>query len=125
LAKIHNSNFNRCYTQAACNLRFIFDELFFCDQISALSKSCYHHIRALRCIRPYLYLHTAKTIVTSIVHSKLDNNSTLYYGLWKYRINCIQHLQNVSARTTVNAPTHRPSSLYTGLKFLNELKIIL
>ena len=39
----------------------IFDEhLSFSDQISALSKSCHHHIRALRCIRPYLDLHTAK-----------------------------------------------------------------
>jgi len=60
-------------TQSACNLGFIFDEhLSFSDQISALSKSCYHHIRALHFIHPYLDLHIAKTIATSIVHSKLD-----------------------------------------------------
>ena len=36
-----------------------FDEhLTLSDQISALSKSCYSHIRQLRCIRPYLDLKT-------------------------------------------------------------------
>ena len=71
LSKIHNSSTSIDTTQSARNLGFIFD-LSFSDQISALSKSCYHHIRALRCIRPYLDLHTAKKIATSIVHSKLD-----------------------------------------------------
>jgi len=42
-------------THKARNLGFIFDEhLTFSDQISALSKSCYNHVRELRCIRPYL-----------------------------------------------------------------------
>jgi len=54
-------------------LGFIFHEhLTFSEQISALSKSCYSHIRDLRCIRPYLDFKTANTIATSIVHSKLD-----------------------------------------------------
>ena len=55
LAKIHRSSTSIDTTQSARNLGFIFDEhLSFSDQISALSKSCYHHIRALRCIRPTL-----------------------------------------------------------------------
>jgi len=38
-------------THSARNLGFIFDEhLTFSDQIIALSKSCYYHIRELRCI---------------------------------------------------------------------------
>ena len=53
LAKIHNSSRNTTYS--ACNLGFIFDEhLTFSYQISSVSKSCYYHIRQLRCIRPYL-----------------------------------------------------------------------
>jgi len=60
-------------THSACNLGFIFDEhLTFSDQITALFKSCYYHIRELRCIRPYLDFKIASTIATSIVHSKLD-----------------------------------------------------
>ena len=50
---IHNSSLN--ITHSARNLGFIFDEhLTFSDQISSVSKSCYYHIRQLRCIRPYL-----------------------------------------------------------------------
>jgi len=67
-------------------------------------KSCYYHIRALRCIRPYFNLHTAKTIATSIGHSKLDYFNSLYYGHPKYQINRLQHIQNALARTVVQAP---------------------
>jgi len=71
LAKIHNSSLNT--THSARNLGSIFDEhLTFSDQISAFSKSCYSHIRQLRCIRPYLDSKTASIIATSIVNSKLD-----------------------------------------------------
>ena len=68
LANIQNCTLNT--THSARNLGFIFDEyLTFSDQISALSNSCYSHIRELRYIRPYLDFNTANTIATSIVHS--------------------------------------------------------
>ena len=48
LAKINNSLLNT--THSARNLGFIFDEpLTFSDQISSVFKSCYFHIRQLRC----------------------------------------------------------------------------
>jgi len=76
IAKIHSSSIN-C-THSARNLGFIFlEHLTFSDQISALSKSCYTHIRELRCIRPYLDSKTASLIATSIVHSKLDYCNSL------------------------------------------------
>ena len=52
--------------------------LSFSHQLSAVSKSCYYHIRELRCTRPYLDFKTASTIATSIVHSKLDYCNSLY-----------------------------------------------
>ena len=62
LSKIDNSSLNT--THSARNLGFFFDEhLTFSDQISSLSKSCYSHIRQLRCIRPYLDSKTASIIV--------------------------------------------------------------
>jgi len=71
LVKINTSSLITAHS--ARNFGFIFDEhLIFSDQISALSKSCYYHIRELRCFRPYLDFKTASTIATSIVHSKLD-----------------------------------------------------
>jgi len=80
LAKIHNSSLDTSHS--ARNLGFIFDEhLTFCDQITALSKACYYHIRQLRCIRPYPDWSTACTIATSIVHSRLDYCNSLYCKL--------------------------------------------
>jgi len=127
LTKIHYPLTSIDTTQSAHNLGFIFDEhLAFSNQISALSKSCYHHIRALRYIRPYLNLHTAKTIATSIVHSKLDYYNSLYYGLPKYQINCLQHIQECSCSNC--CPGSKIPSLlfwnfFTGLKFPNGLNI--
>ena len=90
----------------------------FWSDISALSKSCYHHIRALRCIRPYLNLHTAKTVATSIKHSKIDYWNSLYYGLPKFQINRLQHIQNALARTNCpgsKIPTHHSYSEISSL----------
>ena len=71
LAKIHSYSLDTSHS--AQNLGFIYDErLTFSDQITALSKTCYYHIRQLRCIRPYLDWSTACSNATSTVHSKLD-----------------------------------------------------
>ena len=80
LVSINNlSKSTTCYltvvntTHSARNLGFIIDEhLAFSDQISSVSKSCYNHIRQLRCIRPYLNCKAGSTIASSTVHSKLD-----------------------------------------------------
>jgi len=85
LDKIQNSSLNT--THSARNLGFIFDErLTFSDQISAISKACYYHIRQLRYIRPYLDSNTARIMATSIVHSKVDYCNSLYYNLPKSQI---------------------------------------
>jgi len=84
---------------------FIFDShLTFSDQISSLSKSCYYHIRELRCIRPCLDFKTASTLATCIVHSKLDYSNSLYYSLPRSQINRLQVIQNSLARAVVKAP---------------------
>jgi len=83
LSKIHDSSLTT--THSARNLGFMFDEhLTFSDQISVLSKSCYYHIRELRCIRPYLDFKTSSTIATSTVHSKLDYCNSLFHNLLNY-----------------------------------------
>jgi len=76
LSKIHDCSL----THSARNLGFIFDEhLTFSEKITTLytCKSCYYHIRYLRCIRPYLNFKTASTIATSVVYSKLDYCNSL------------------------------------------------
>jgi len=89
---------------SARNLGFIFYERIFSDQISALSKSCYSHIRQLSCIRPYVDHKTASIIATSIVQSKLDYCNSLYYNLPNTQLNCLQHIQNSLVCAVVRAP---------------------
>jgi len=92
-------------THSARNLGLIFDaHLTFPDQISALSKSRYYHIRELRYIRPYLDFKTASTTATSIVHSKLGYCNSLYHNLPNYQLNRPQQIQNSLARAAVKAP---------------------
>ena len=120
LAKIRNSTLNT--THSARNLGFIFDEhLTFSDQISSVSKSCYYHIRQLRCIRPYLDSKTASTIATSIVHSKLDYCNSLYHNLPKSQIARLQQIQNSLARAVVKAP--KTCHITSTLESLHWLKI--
>ena len=57
----------------ARNLGVIFDNHLSMDnQISALSQSCFYHIRDLRRIRDTLDFKTASSVATALVHSKLD-----------------------------------------------------
>jgi len=77
------------------------EHLTFSDQISAISKACYYHIRQLCCIRPYL---DSTTACTSIVHSKLDYCNSLYYNLPKSQITRLQLIQNSLARAVVKSP---------------------
>jgi len=120
LSKIHDSSLTTTHSDR--NLGFIFDEhLTFSDQISALSKSCYCHIRELRCIGPYLNFETASTIATSIVHSKLDYCNSLYHNLPNYQLNRPQQIQNSLARAVVKAP--KSLHITTILKSLHWLKV--
>ena len=120
LARIHNCSLN--IIDSARNLGFIFDShLSFSDQISSLSKSCYYHIRELRCIRPYLDFKTASTIATSIVHSKLHYCNSLYSNLPKSQTNRLQVIQNSLARAVVK--THKFRHVTPILKSLHWLKI--
>jgi len=124
LAKIENCTLNT--TNSARNLGFIFDEhLTFSDQISALSKSCYSHIRELRCICPYLYLDfkTANTIATSIVHSKLDYCNSLYYNLPYSQLNRLQQIQNCLAHDIFKATKFTHTTPITGSKSISILSI--
>ena len=74
LAKLQNIS----TTHSARNPGFIFDEnLTLSDQTSSLSRSCYYHIRQLRCICPYLDFKTSNAIATSLYTPSLAT-ITLY-----------------------------------------------
>ena len=68
------------------------------NQISALSKACFYHIRDLRRIRPYIDLETSSTIATALVHSKLNYCNTIcsYLGLSETKLCRLQLIQTCS-----------------------------
>ena len=93
--------------KSARNLGFIFDtHLSHHDQISALTKACFYHIRDLRRIRPCLDQTTAANIASSLVHSKLDYCNSLYLNLPKTELNRLQQIQNTLARVVSNSKRH-------------------
>jgi len=72
--------------------------------------------------RPYLDSNTARTIATSIVHSKLNYCNSLYYNLPKSQITRLQQIQNSLARAVVKAP--KCCHITPILHSLHWLKII-
>ena len=109
-------------SSSARNLGFTFDtHLSYHNQISALSKACFYHIRDLRRIRQYLSVSTAANIATSLVHSKLDYCNSLYLNLPQTELNRLQHIQNALARVVTNTRLH--DHITPSLQSLHWLKI--
>jgi len=118
LAQINTSSLITAHS--ARNLGFIFDKHLTFSSFSAPSKSCYYHIRELRCIHSHLDFRTACTIATCIVHSKLDYCNSLYYNLSQSQIKRLQNIQNSLARAATRTPK---SHITPVLKSLHWLKI--
>jgi len=73
------------------------------DRTGAL-RSCNHHIRALRHIRPLLTLDVANTIGHSNVASRLDYANALLHGTSAGNLDRLQVTQNSLDRTVLQAP---------------------
>jgi hypothetical protein len=107
---------------SARNLGILFDSnLSFDAQISSVCKSCNWHIRDLRRVRSSLDFNTARTIASSLTHSKLDYCNSLYFNLPAYQIARLQHIQNSLARAVCRVPKY--DHITPHLKFLHWLKI--
>ena len=72
--------------------------LSFDTHISALSKSCFYHIRTLRHIRPNLTLDCSKSIACSLVGCHLDYANSTLVGITVKNISRLQRLQSTLAR---------------------------
>src|SRR6218665_547756 len=104
------------------NLGVTFDpHLSFFNHISSLFRSCFMHIRDLRCIQPMLDFKTASTIATSIVHSKLDYCNFLFLNLDSSQIHRLQLIQNSLARAVTRTPRYH--HINPVLKSLHWLKV--
>ena len=63
-----------------------------------MTKQAFRDIRNIQCVRKYLTLDATKTVVESLVCSKLDFCNSLYYGLPSFQIQKLQRIQSVAAR---------------------------
>ena len=66
--------------------------------VSAVIKSCYHQIRSIGRVRKYITVDACRSLVQSMVTSRLDYANTLLHNLPKVLLDRLQKVQNTSAR---------------------------
>ena len=87
------------------------------QHVNSVSRSCFMKIRQIGQIRKYLTVDSTRTLINSLVTSKLDYCNSLLYGSPKYVLNKLQNVQNTAARVITNTTKlpHNPSFKGTTL----------
>ena len=81
------------------NLGVLFDKTLTMEkQVSSVSKSCFLQIRKIGRIRSYITDDACKTLVNSLVISRLDYGNALLYGVNASILSKLQRVQNTAAR---------------------------
>ena len=73
-------------------------QLTFSSHISMIISQGYKQIYNIGQIRKYLTIENLRTIVQSLIVSRIDNSNSLLYGVAEYEISRLQRLQNSCAR---------------------------
>jgi len=89
--------------------------------INAISRSCFGQIRQIGHIRQYLTPNATKSLVNSLVTSRLDYCNALLYGTQTSAIKKLQNVQNTAARVITR--TSRYSHITPILKELHWLPV--
>jgi len=104
------------------NLHLFFDSsLTTSHHISSVFKSCFLSIRDLCQLRNTIDSNTAQTIVTSLVHSKVDYCNSLFLNLPSSQLNHLQLILNSDFPAVSKTP--RFNHISSVLKSLHWLKI--
>jgi len=107
------------------NLGIIFDStLLMSDHISSVYKSCFLSIRDLRRIRNTLYFSTARTIATSLIHSKLDYCNSPFLNLPQSQLGRLRLILNSSARAVFKTPKFAISTAFSMFNLTALLAIL-
>ena len=88
--------------------RFTFDH-----HVSAISKSCFFHIRAFRHIRAALTQEMANSVAVSLVTSRPDYANSLLFGTSQANLNKLQRIQNTLAKLVDPSHTRSSEALHT------------
>ena len=90
------------------NLGILFDKTLSIEkQVSATSKSCFYQIRNIGRIRTYITDDACKTLVNSLVTSRLDYGNVMLYGLPANITNKLQRVQNTAVRLISRTEKHQ------------------
>ena len=110
------------FSKSLRNLGIIFDNFFSLHQnIMNTCRAAYMELRQISSIRHFLSVDAAKTLMTSLVLSKLDYCNSLLSGSPQYLIQLFQKVQNTVARITLRAPRAKHTSPL--LRFLHWLPV--
>lgn len=92
-------------TDSVKNLGIIFDsEMNMKKQVSATCKNAYFQIRKISKIRKFLTEEATRSLVQSLVVSRLDYGNALLIGLPKVLLDRLQRVQNAAARVIKKVP---------------------
>ncbi|KAL8607345.1 hypothetical protein ACOMHN_039495 [Nucella lapillus] len=90
---------NIAFSKSARNLGVIFDkDLSMHEQVKKICQLAYFEIRKISSVRHYLTTDATKTLVSSLVISRLDYCNSLLAGVTLDLLNKIQKVQNCAAR---------------------------
>ena len=89
--------------------------------VNSVTKSAYHMLYKISRIRRYLSEDVTKTLVNSLVTSRLDYCNSLLYGLPSILLNKLQKVQNTAARIIKRIP--RQNHITPILKELHWLPV--
>src|SRR6218665_3894194 len=76
-------------------------ELSFVEHITALTRSCFNHLRQLRVVSRSLSASSTCTLVHAFKVNRLDNCSSLYCGLPQVRLQPLDGVLRAAARIIV------------------------
>jgi hypothetical protein len=71
-----------------------------------VTKSCFHLIRNIGKIRPFITENDCKTLVCSLVTSRLNYGNVLLYGVNNCILSKLQRVQNTAARLISRRKKH-------------------
>ena len=110
------------FSSSARNLGFILsDDMTVDAHINHICRSAYIALRQISSIRKYLSLHATKTLVCSLVLSRIDYANSLLSGCSKQSLNRLQKVQNNAARLTLKL--RKTDHISSALKQLHWLPI--
>ncbi len=104
------------------NLSVIFDKEFnFHDQVMAIRKSCFYHIRDFARIQRYLTKSASITLANTLVSSRLDYCNSMLNNISSKDLRLLQGVQNSLCHVVCKLPKY--SSVTAACKSLHWLPI--